>query len=50
MFHFSNSPKNSGIQPVKRFTLFFDPGRIKRGLLSQQELGIALHEGKRYTL
>jgi hypothetical protein len=34
----------------RRFTLFFDPGRIKRGLLSQQELGMALHEGKRYTL
>jgi hypothetical protein len=34
----------------RRFTLFFDPGRIKRGLLSQQELGIALREGKRYTL
>jgi hypothetical protein len=34
----------------RRFTLFFDPGRIKRGLLSQQELGIAMHEGKRYTL
>ena len=35
---------------ARRFTLFFDPGRIKRGLLSQQELGIALHEGQRYTL
>jgi len=34
----------------RRFTLFFDPGRIKRGLLSQKELGIALHEGRRYTL
>ena len=34
----------------KRFTVFFDPGRIKRGLLSHQELGIALEEGKRYTL
>ena len=34
----------------KRFTVFFDPGRIKRGLLSHQELGIALQEGKRYTL
>jgi len=34
----------------RRFTLFFDPGRIKRGLLSQKELGIALHEGQRYTL
>jgi hypothetical protein len=30
--------------------LFFDPGRIKRGLVSQQELGIVLHEGRRYTL
>jgi hypothetical protein len=34
----------------RRFTLFFDPGRIKRGLLSQQELGIALNEGRRYSL
>jgi len=34
----------------RRLTLFFDPGRIKRGLVSQQELGIVLHEGKRYTL
>ena len=34
----------------KRFTLFFYPGRIKRGLLPQQEMGIALHQGKRYTL
>jgi len=34
----------------KRFTLFFYPGRIKRGLLPQQEIGIALKAGKRYTL
>jgi hypothetical protein len=34
---------------ARRFTLFFDPGRIKRGLLSQQELGVALEQGKRYT-
>lgn len=34
----------------KRFTLFIDPGRIKRGLVSQQELGASLQEGKRYTL
>jgi hypothetical protein len=34
----------------RRFTLFFDPGRIKRGLVSQQELGVALEEGKHYTL
>ena len=34
----------------KRFTLFLDPGRIKRGLVSQQQLGMALKEGGRYTL
>src|SRR5688572_8838233 len=34
----------------RRFTLFIDPGRIKRGLLSHQELDVALHEGKRYSL
>ena len=34
----------------KRFTLFFDPGRIKRGLVSQKELGEALQEGQRYVL
>jgi len=34
----------------KRFTLFFYPGRIKRGLQPQQEMGPALHQGKRYTL
>jgi hypothetical protein len=34
----------------QRFTLFFDPGRIKRGLVSQQQLGMALKEGGRYTL
>jgi len=35
---------------ARRFTLFFDPGRIKRGLVSQEELGMTLHEGSRYTL
>jgi hypothetical protein len=34
----------------RRFTLFLDPGRIKRGLVSQQDLGVAIEEGKRYTL
>jgi hypothetical protein len=34
----------------KRFTLFFDPGRIKRGLKPREEVGPALVEGKRYTL
>lgn len=33
----------------KRFTLFFDPGRIKRGLKPREELGPALEEGKSYT-
>jgi hypothetical protein len=35
---------------AKRFTLFFDPGRIKRGLKPREDLGPALLEGKRYTL
>jgi hypothetical protein len=34
----------------KRFTLFFDPGRIKRGLKPREDLGPALEEGKKYTL
>jgi hypothetical protein len=34
----------------KRFTLFFDPGRIKRGLKPREELGPSLEEGKHYTL
>lgn len=33
-----------------RFTLFFDPGRIKRGLKPREEVGPSLLEGKRYTL
>ena len=33
-----------------RFTLFIDPGRIKRGLKPREEVGPALEEGKRYTL
>lgn len=34
----------------QRFTLFFDPGRVKRDLGPSLELGPALREGKRYTL
>ncbi len=34
----------------KRFTLFFHPGRIKRGLRPREEEGPTLEEGKRYTL
>jgi hypothetical protein len=35
---------------TRRFTLFLDPGRIKRGLKPREELGPALIEGKQYTL
>ena len=34
----------------KRFTLLFDPGRIKRELKSNIDLGMALEEGGKYTL
>lgn len=34
----------------KRFTLFFHPGRIKRGLKPREEDGPTLEEGKTYTL
>ena len=34
----------------QRLTLTLDPGRIKRGLTSNQALGPPLTEGKRYTL
>eukprot|EP00913_Durusdinium_trenchii_P028401 g26629.t1 len=33
-----------------RFTLFFDPGRIKRGLKPRELFGPALETGKSYTL
>jgi hypothetical protein len=33
-----------------RFTLFLDPGRIKRGLKPREESGPVLEEGKSYTL
>ena len=34
----------------RRFTLLFDPGRIKRGLKPREEAGPVLEEGKTYTL
>ena len=34
----------------KRFTLFIDPGRIKRGLKPREDVGPALEAGKSYTL
>lgn len=33
-----------------RFTLYFDPGRIKRGLEPRERFGPALEAGKKYTL
>lgn len=33
-----------------RYTLLFDPGRVKRGILPSQEMGRPLVAGKRYTL
>ena len=35
---------------MRRFTLLFDPGRIKRGLKPREEVGPVLEEGKQYTL
>jgi hypothetical protein len=34
----------------RRLTMTFDPGRIKRGLTSNQTIGPPIMEGKRYTL
>jgi hypothetical protein len=34
----------------QRLTLTFDPGRIKRGLVSNETMGQPMTEGKRYTL
>lgn len=35
---------------MTRFTLLFDPGRIKKGLKPREDLGPTMEEGKRYTL
>lgn len=35
---------------ARRFTLFFDPGRIKRGLKPREEAGPVLEANHRYTL
>lgn len=34
----------------KRFTLLFDPGRVKRGIRSNEQLGAPLQAGQSYTL
>ena len=33
-----------------RYTVFFDPGRVKRGILPNKQMGRALEAGTRYTL
>jgi hypothetical protein len=33
-----------------RYTVFFDPGRVKRGILPNRQMGRALVAGKRYTI
>jgi hypothetical protein len=33
-----------------RYTVFFDPGRVKRGILPNRQMGRALEAGKAYTL
>jgi hypothetical protein len=35
---------------MTRFTLFFEPGRVKEGLVPRQELGPALVKGRTYAL
>jgi hypothetical protein len=35
---------------MRRFTLLFDPGRVKRGLKPREEFGPVLEEGRRFTL
>ncbi|HVU88073.1 MAG TPA: Ig-like domain-containing protein [Pirellulales bacterium] len=35
---------------MQRFTLLFDPGRVKRGLVPREELGSVLTAGRDYTL
>lgn len=34
----------------RRYTVFFDPGRVKRGLLPNEQMGRPILDGHRYTL
>jgi hypothetical protein len=45
-------PLDVGLWSVDRtrFTLLFDPGRVKRGILPNEELGRSIERGRRYTL
>jgi len=33
-----------------RYTVFFDPGRVKRGILPNEQMGRALHAGRAYAI
>ena len=35
---------------ARRLTVFFDPGRVKRGLLPREEMGVPIEAGESYTL
>lgn len=35
---------------MRRYTVFFDPGRVKQGILPNEQMGRPILEGKRYTL
>ncbi len=47
---FLQLPQELWDREVKRFTLFLDPGRIKRGLKPREDLGSVLETGGEYTL
>ncbi len=49
-FPFLELPEELWDPDYQRFTLFFDPGRIKRGLKPREQFGPALEEGRRYVL
>ena len=33
-----------------RYTVFFDPGRVKRGIFPNEQMGRAIHAGRTYTM
>lgn len=35
---------------LRRYTIFFDPGRVKRGILPNEEMGRPILDGNRYSL
>jgi hypothetical protein len=47
---FLELPEELWDREYRRLTLLFDPGRIKRGLLPNEEVGSPLIAGKKYTL